>query len=144
MRIYLFLLKQWSICGLRKGVVLVHTSSSFERPLFWGHFGLIRPAYGGQNWPKLSKGTHITIRVSKTFCSKVLQTHISKNRSFLALWPNSAHFRWASLAESHLSICDFPFKGSSSYKKAMTDGRTDGYPNSIGPQLLGWGLINAS
>ena len=36
-------------------------------------------------------------------------------------------------------------------KKAMTDGRTDrrtdgqtdGHPNSIGPQLLGWGLINS-
>ena len=28
-------------------------------------------------------------------------------------------------------------------KRWQTDGQTDGHPNSIGPQLLGWGLTNA-
>ena len=47
---------------------------------------------------------------------------------------------YLSLKPSHH---DLPFKSSSPYKKAMTDGRTDGHPNSIGPQLLGWGLIKS-
>ena len=92
--------------------VLARTNSSLEKPLFWAILA------------------NLTIS-GRVFLTEMVKSHIYGPRPFI-------------LAYNQVSMTSRSKVLVRTRKRwqtdRQTDGQTDGHPNSIGPQLLGWGL----
>ena len=96
--------------------VLARTSSSLEKPLFWAILANLTTSGG-------------------VFLTEMVKRHIYGPRPFIWAYNQvSMTFRSKVLARTRKRW------QTDRQTDRRTDGQTDGHPNSIGPQLWGWGL----